>query len=144
MGGVCEHIIEFADILDEDKVAELFIKTGQIILRVDQSLDIAKYKIEKGLIDKISPIILAASQDHLFGVNNSEKFKRKINVNKRKREIHEWFKHSAIRIFPTYRTVKQLQSDIYWANMQIGELKEYLARTELEYFASKYRDEKNF
>lgn len=68
--GLIEHSLILTDNQNNKALAQIFTELGLNIIRCDYS-DLQNFSLQKQFIDIVQPNILAASQNHYFGLNNT-------------------------------------------------------------------------
>lgn len=96
--GVLERATDFLDHENYSKLANMFIKYRYNIIRLEK-IDKDAYNIQKDFLNIAKTNILAASQDHAFGVNNAFKLlyitndKTYLKYQKHVEQLKEHFSH---------------------------------------------------
>lgn len=75
--GLTEHICLFLNKNNVKKLAKLFKNSHIKIFRCNKT-DAKNYKLQKKFLNIVQPCILASSQDHCFGINNT--LKNRLNI----------------------------------------------------------------
>lgn len=75
--GLLERITELLSVLPADKIANWMKSNNYNIIRCDQT-NIENFKLQKRFLQKINPNILAASQDHIWGINYTRQNKKRL------------------------------------------------------------------
>lgn len=111
--GLAEHAMLFLTKNNVDAISKLFINNRYNIIRCESSDE--NYKYQKQFFKKVQPVILAASQNHNFGIN-----KKVFNRNKRKRvlrivlpvRLRGWLKKRFYDFSPNYRQALAIRESV--------------------------------
>lgn len=103
--GILEHTMMLLTKKNIIPFANLFKELNFNIIRCDKT-DIKNYKLQKQFLNIVRPNILAASQDHLFGIN--ETFTKKLKVCFQNKSFQKLQKHIHNFINPIKRFFKWL------------------------------------
>ena len=133
-GGLAEHLSE--SILPDEAAAvgKMLEKCKQSIIRCDGSLYYSAYENEKILMDSAAPVILAASQEHYFGINENRMFMLKNALLNKLRLIKRVLRYSVIEKMPSVAASKAAERAVWdfriqWENY---EFREFLKETDIE------------
>lgn len=77
--GVIEHCLMLLSENNIEALANMFKAAGLNIIRCEKS-DIENFNLQKRFIEIVQPNILAASQDHIFGINNNSNIFKNSNI----------------------------------------------------------------
>lgn len=138
-GGFAEHASEYLTSTNWEALADVMRENRQWIIRCDQSQSYRIYQKQKPFIEKAGPYILAASQEHFFGINCSfAKIAYQTilyGVRKCKRKLREATKSIFRKISPAYKASSEARDVAMWLgdnfNWRINNL-ERLVTLEME------------
>ena len=99
--GLCEHVMLFLTKKNIDYFSYLFKKLNFNIIRCDKTT-VENYNLQKQFLGTVQPNILAASQDHCWGIKNTIRNKMRMICSKQeklKKHINNFF-------YPINKTIK--------------------------------------
>lgn len=115
-GGFAEHMSEHLTEANRDALAQVMKDNRQWIIRCDRSASYRMYKIQKPFMEAVKPNILAASQEHYFGLNQSLIKILQKTLKGKLFELGAKLKHFGKRILlkcsPAYKTSSDVRDNI--------------------------------
>ncbi len=134
--GIVEQAMSLLTASNIDGLAQMFSEDNFSIIRCENSD--ANYEIQKRFVEKLNPCILAASQNHRFGLNKRRKLTgfgwkfRRLPIRQifRRLPIRQIFKWIFFRLSPNYRQLWYLRGRVDGISWEIDRLIENANRKE--------------
>lgn len=109
--GLVELAMNYLTASNVDQMTQFFINSRFDIIRCENSFN--EYKLQKKFEKALRPIIFAASQEHLFGINsrpkNALKIKTKQDLRRAKSFARRGIKYFFWQISPSYKVVSEMR-----------------------------------
>lgn len=131
-GGLAEHLSECVNEKNRELLAQIFKNTNQFIIRCDSSMFKFAYTNEKPFMDYVHPYILAASQDHYFGINENRWLMLKNGIANKLKIVFSTIHNKLLSLNPVITRINRLEYS-FWEFRRMWEKEQYKEFLEQEW-----------